>query len=75
MMIKTLQSNSQGEEIGMPQTDIPKQSLVDKQNVILMGTPFYRDTSRTPMQWDGSQNSGFSKAKRTWLPGKMSSLV
>jgi alpha-glucosidase len=57
-----------GEEIGMGNND-PK-SKEDVQDPIgKLGWPLEkgRDGERTPMQWNDSQNAGFSKAK-PWLP-------
>ncbi len=56
-----------GEEIGMSNTFIPLHKIRDP-----LGRrywPFYhgRDKARTPMQWDGTANGGFSCAK-PWLP-------
>ena len=56
-----------GEEIGMRETTFKKSEILDP--VGLFYYPFYkgRDGCRTPMQWDDSQNAGFSSAK-PWLP-------
>ncbi len=65
-----------GEELGMHQVKIPKQSLRDPiANLQVMRIPigkfFGRDGCRTPMQWTSStRNAGFSSDPNTdpWLP-------
>ncbi len=57
-----------GDEIGLPDADLPKERLLDP-----IGVRFYpyagRDGERTPMVWDGGPNGGFSEpGVRTWLP-------
>ncbi len=48
-----------GEEIGMREVEIPAHRKRD---------PVGRDGCRTPMQWDGSRNGGFTTASEAWLP-------
>jgi alpha-glucosidase len=57
-----------GEEIGMTNND-PKRKEDVKDPIGRLGWPREkgRDGERTPMQWDSSQNAGFSQAK-PWLP-------
>jgi alpha-glucosidase len=58
-----------GDEIGMPTT--PPTRVEDvKDPVGRTGWPKDkgRDGERTPMQWDGAKNAGFSSANKTWLP-------
>ncbi len=57
-----------GDEIGMTDVDIPpgqKKDGLEKQS---KGNG--RDSCRTPMQWDSSNNAGFSRGKNPslWLP-------
>ncbi|MBV9623217.1 MAG: alpha-glucosidase [Acidobacteria bacterium] len=57
-----------GEEIGMENND-PKRKEDVKDPIGRLGWPKEkgRDGERTPMQWNSSQNAGFTKAK-PWLP-------
>jgi alpha-glucosidase len=56
-----------GEELGMRNGNIPKKMLHDP--VGIKYWPFHpgRDPERTPMQWSGAPNAGFSAAP-PWLP-------
>jgi alpha-glucosidase len=61
MMLLTLRGTPfvyYGEELGMTDGEIPPDRAVDIDG---------RDPERTPMQWDGSRNAGFSEGD-PWLP-------
>jgi alpha-glucosidase len=55
-----------GDEIGMREGDIPREEIVDPPGRKYW--PLYkgRDGCRTPMQWDSTQNAGFSTGK-PWM--------
>ncbi len=58
----------QGEELGLPQGEVPLASLRDPEAIANWPHTLGRDGARTPMPWrrDG-QNAGFSRAQ-PWLP-------
>lgn len=58
-----------GQEIGMTTTPPARKEDV-KDPIGIKGWPEEkgRDGERTPMQWDGTRNAGFSEADRPWLP-------
>ena len=58
-----------GEELGMVTTPPTRKEDV-KDPIGITGWPVEkgRDGERTPMQWDDSNNAGFSTASVTWLP-------
>ncbi|NCX08020.1 MAG: alpha-glucosidase, partial [Rhodobacteraceae bacterium] len=60
----------QGEELGLEDvTDIPVEQMQDPWGVKFAPAFLGRDTCRTPMVWEKSnQHGGFSTADATWLP-------
>ncbi|MEA3177133.1 MAG: alpha-glucosidase [Gammaproteobacteria bacterium] len=56
-----------GDEIGMDNVPIPPGRVQDPFEKNVPGLGLGRDPCRTPMQWDGSANAGFSVAE-PWLP-------
>jgi alpha-glucosidase len=58
----------QGEELGLPQVDVPFELLQDPEAIANWPQTLSRDGARTPMPWSSSsKNLGFSTA-RPWLP-------
>jgi alpha-glucosidase len=71
LMLLTLRGTAflyYGDEIGMPDTDIPPFRLVDPVSIAL--APVHnRDAARTPMAWTGEASAGFTAAGvEPWLP-------
>ncbi|HEY6049270.1 MAG TPA: alpha-glucosidase [Sphingomicrobium sp.] len=58
----------QGEELGLPQVDVPFDRLQDPEAIANWPHTLSRDGARTPMPWRSDQpNAGFS-AGEPWLP-------
>lgn len=56
-----------GEELGMENTPIPYEKIMDPLGKNLWPEGEGRDVVRTPMQWDDTEYAGFSKVE-PWLP-------
>lgn len=56
-----------GDEIGMHDVEIPPDKVQDPQEKNVPGRGLGRDPARTPMQWDDSENAGFTTGT-PWLP-------
>ncbi|WP_262690214.1 alpha-glucosidase family protein [Kordiimonas aestuarii] len=60
----------QGEELGLPQSDVPYERLVDPEAIKNWPETLGRDGCRTPMPWtDATKNGGWPA--ETWLPMDM----
>ncbi len=57
----------QGEELGLPEADLPYEALQDPYGKAFWPNFKGRDGCRTPLPWDGGNGAGFSNAT-PWLP-------
>ncbi|RYH03629.1 DUF3459 domain-containing protein [Salipiger sp. IMCC34102] len=59
----------QGEELGLPEAEVPYDQLKDPYGIEFWPEFKGRDGCRTPMVWDDNEhNAGFSSRPVTWLP-------
>jgi alpha-glucosidase len=57
----------QGEELGLPEADVPFEQLQDPYGIAFWPTFKGRDGCRTPMPWNGGAHASFSR-NAPWLP-------
>ena len=59
----------EGEELGLPEADVPFERLQDPYGIFLWPEDKGRDGCRTPMPWQSNAaHAGFSTASDSWLP-------
>lgn len=59
----------EGEELGLPEADVPFERLRDPYGIFLWPEDKGRDGCRTPMPWQSNApHAGFSTAADSWLP-------
>ncbi|MDJ1018144.1 MAG: alpha-amylase family glycosyl hydrolase [Paracoccaceae bacterium] len=59
----------QGEELGLPQSDVPREHLQDPEAIRFWPNHRGRDGARSPMAWENTPGLGFSDAQG-WLPAE-----
>lgn len=57
----------QGEELGLSEVEVPRESLKDPYGVAFWPTFKGRDGCRTPMPWESAERAGFTQGQ-PWLP-------
>lgn len=57
----------QGDELGLPQAEVPFEKLRDPEAIAFWPNGIGRDGARTPMPWTAAQDGGFSTGE-PWLP-------
>lgn len=62
----------QGEELGLPEGDVPYDALLDPMGIEFWPEMKGRDGCRTPMAWENSTSLGFSTSNHSWLPADKS---
>jgi alpha-glucosidase len=58
----------QGEELGLPEADVPFEKLQDPLGIAGWPANKGRDGCRTPIPWKNAISGGFTRAKDAWLP-------
>ena len=58
----------QGEELGLPQVELPKEAIRDPYGIAFWPEFKGRDGCRTPMPWDAADETGGFTRGRPWLP-------
>ena len=59
----------QGEELSLPEADVPHDKMQDPYGIEFYPTFKGRDGCRTPIPWQhDAKNAGFTEAKEPWLP-------
>ncbi|HKT84883.1 MAG TPA: alpha-amylase family glycosyl hydrolase [Novosphingobium sp.] len=56
-----------GDEIGMPDVDVPEDRARDPFGILVPGCALGRDPHRVPMRWSPTANAGFTSGE-PWLP-------